>query len=238
MDDSVPKPAPPKDPTAELPAQNWTLDGDLDALLLEPPEPSPSPKPAVPPEPAPSPTSSRAPAAGVASPPPAEKIAEAMLFIGGAPLHPDKFATALRVAASVLHDAVVNLNKKYRAQNRPYTIQTREGGYVLTVKPMYRAMREKLFGGPREARLSQPALDVLSLVAYRQPIDKAEIDSIRGIDSATVLRQLLRLGLITATHRAESEKQDVKYGTTVRFLEVFNLTALEDLPRLGESEQL
>lgn len=223
-------PPPPSDPPPPTPT--WAVDGDLDALEPEappPPKAEEKPRGRVPS------TEYRVPSA---SPPSAEKIAEAMLFAGGPPLTAEKFAVATRVPVEALHQAVAELNKKYRNQNRPYSVQPRDGGYVLAVKPMYRGMREKLFGGPREARLSQQALDVLSVVAYRQPIDKAEIDTIRGLDSGSTLRQLVRLGLMAVVQRGDADHPDVRYGTTNRFLEIFSLSSLDDLPRLGDAQQL
>jgi segregation and condensation protein B len=161
-----------------------------------------------------------------------------MLFVGGRPLTADRFCAVLRVPADVFHAAVDTLNRKYKAQNRPYTIQPRDGGFVMVVKPQFRPLREKLYGGPREARLTQPALDVLSLVAYRQPIAKPEVDALRGHDSGGVLRQLVRLGLVAVIRRGESDRRDVCYGTTTRFLELFGLASLDDLPRLGDPEQV
>ncbi len=218
-----------------LPATEWAVDGDLDVLAAEPPVPDPPPRSEEPPPLSRSRTASRAASAPLPS---ADKIAEAMLFAGGPPLTAEKFAVALRVPVETLHQSVAELNKKYRGQNRPYSVQPRDGGYVLAVKPAYRGMREKLFGGPREARLSQPALDVLSVAAYRQPIDKAEIDTIRGLDSGATIRQLVRLGLMAVVQRGDTDHPDVRYGTTNRFLEVFNLTSLDDLPRLGDAQQL
>ena len=109
---------------------------------------------------------------------------------------------------------------------------------VLTVRPAYKNLRERLFGGPREARLSQPALDVLSVVAYRQPVGKAEVDAIRGTDSGATLRQLVRLGLVAVQHRADSAGREVRYGTTPRFLQLFGLDSLDELPRLGDPTQV
>lgn len=211
------------------PAGTWDIDGDLDAIPIDEttdPIPESPPKPDVPPR------------RTDPVPPAPEKIAEAMLFAGGPPLTAEKFASAIRTTSDHLHRIVSELNKTYRNQNRPYLIQPRDGGYILSVRAMYRGMREKILGGPREARLTQAALDVLSVIAYRQPIDANEIDTIRGVDSATVLRQLMRLGLITVVQRGDSEHTHVRYGTTNRFLEIFSLSSLDDLPRLGESQQL
>ncbi len=173
------------------------------------------------------------------APPPPERILEAMLFIGGPPLTSAAVENVLRgFTVEKLREMVETLNRIYRTQNRPYSILPKDNGYVLTVKPNYRGVKEKLFGGPREARLSQPALDVLSLIAYRQPILKADIDAMRGADSGSIVRQLVRLGLVVVVRRAEAESQAVCYGTTKRFLDLFKLTSLDDLPRLGDPQLL
>ena len=169
-------------------------------------------------------------------PPRPEQIVEAALFVGGPPLTAEKFRTAMRIPEELFHAAIDTLNRRYKAQRRPYAITPKDGGYILAVKPQYRSLREKLFGGPREARLSQAALDVLSMVAYRQPLEKSEIDAVRGHDSASVLRQLVRLGLVAVQRRGEAGHAEVSYGTTPRFLTLFQLGSLDDLPRLGESE--
>jgi segregation and condensation protein B len=173
------------------------------------------------------------------APPTPEQLIEAMLFVGGHPLTAAVACSAVRgLTPERFLVAVDALSRQYRRQRRPYAIQAREDGFVLAVLPSYRGLRERLFGGPREARLSQPALDVLSVVAYRQPVEKGEVDAIRGTDSGALLRQLVRLGLVAVRHRAESEGRAVRYGTTPRFLQLFNLNSLDDLPRLGDTAQV
>jgi len=172
-------------------------------------------------------------------PPSPAQIIEAMLFVGGAPLTADRACEIIRgLSADQFRAAVDERNALYRRQNRPYTIAMTDLGYALAVKAKYRAVREKLVGSPREARLSQPALDVLSLVAYRQPITKAEVDTLRGGESGGLLRQLVRLGLIAVVRRGEAEQPGVCYGTTARFLELFHLRSLDDLPATGDAQRL
>ncbi len=172
-------------------------------------------------------------------PPSPEQLIEAMLFVGGHPLEAGVACAAVRgLTPERFHAAIDALNKRYREQWRPYAIEARDDGFVLAVRPGYRNLRERLFGGPREARLSQPALDVLSVVAYRQPVGKAEVDAIRGTDSGAVLRQLVRLGLVAVQHRADSTGRAIRYGTTPRFLQVFGLFSLDELPRLGDPQQV
>jgi segregation and condensation protein B len=172
-------------------------------------------------------------------PPTPLQIVEALLFVGGPPLTAEHAADAIRgLTPEQFKECVDTLNRVYRAQNRPYSVVHERSGYVMRVGRRYASVREKLYGGPREARLTQPALDVLSLVAYRQPVGKAEIDSVRGSDSGGVLRQLVRLGLVSATTSNEGESKDTLYGTTPRFLGVFRLRGLDDLPELGEPERV
>lgn len=167
------------------------------------------------------------------TPPSPLQIVEAMLFVGGPPLTVDKVCSAVRgLTAERVRELIDELGRKYRRQNRPYAIQPEGDGFVLRVKPQYRALREKLYGGPKEARLSQPSLDALSLIAYRQPVTTADVDALRGADSTGVIRQLVRLGLIAAVERGGPD--GTKYGTTPRFLELFHLSSLDDLPKLGE----
>lgn len=162
-----------------------------------------------------------------------------MLFVGGHPLAAVVACAAVRgLTAERFQEAVAALNRRYRDQRRPYAVEARDDGFVLAVRPAYRHLRERLFAGPRETRLSQPALDVLSVVAYRQPVGKAEVDAIRGTDSGPTLRQLVRLGLVAVQHRAEATAREVRYGTTTRFLTVFGLASLDELPRLGDAQQV
>lgn len=166
----------------------------------------------------------------VEAPPPPLQIVEAMLFIGGPPLTPAMACAAIRgLTEETFRELVDELAKMYRRQNRPYAVQSRDAGWILALRGQYRSIREKLYGGPKETRLPQPAIDVLSLIAYRQPIAKAELDTARGADCSGVLRQLVRIGLV-AHNRGEGSG----YETTPRFLDIFGLRSLDDLPRLAD----
>jgi segregation and condensation protein B len=224
----------PDDPPPDL-SGDWQLDAEPGAAEQGADAPR-SPEPETPPPTHHPPLTTQQ----SADPPPSpEQLVEAMLFVGGPPLAADTILAAVRgLTAERLGAAIDELNRLYRRQRRPYAVQSRDGGLVLAVLPAYRGLRERLLGGPREARLGQPALDVLSVVAYRQPVGKAEVDAARGTDSGAVLRQLVRLGLIAVQHRAEAGTREVRYGTTPRFLRVFGLGSLDDLPRLGETAQV
>ena len=116
-------------------------------------------------------------------------------------------------------------------------MQQHGDGFILALKPAYQGLRERIFGGPREARLSVIALEVLAVVAYKQPVTRNEINSLRGQDSATTLRQLVRLGLIVV-ERPIPGTTEPTYGTTPRFLEVFGLKSLDDLPKTADLQKI
>jgi segregation and condensation protein B len=168
------------------------------------------------------------------APPPLLRLVEVLLFVGGAPLTAPRACEAIRgLTPEQFAELIAELEKQYRNQNRPYRVGRQGEGYELALRPGFTTVRDRLFGTQKETRLSQPMLDTLSLVAYRQPITRQEVDAQRGGDSLGLLRQLLRLGLI-AVSRVEGSKE-THYATTTRFLKMFSLKNLEDLPRTKET---
>ncbi len=173
-----------------------------------------------------------------AAPPPLVRIVEALLFIGGAPLTPERAAEAVRgLTAEQLAPLIDGMNRDYRQQGRPYRVHFRGSGYEMALLPRFRPVLDRLYGSTREARLSPVVLAVLALVAYRQPLTKLEVDSLRGADSGAALRQLVRLGLVSL-QRGEANKKEVSYSTTPRFLSLFKLRNLDDLPRTQDLQQI
>src|ERR1043166_4618348 len=166
-----------------------------------------------------------------AVPPCPLRIIEAMLFVGGNPLTAASASAAIRgLTAEQFEQAIAELSHAYRRQNRPYAVVPHDRGFILALRPRYEAIAAKLQGGMREARLSVAAVDVLALVGYRQPIAKREIDSFRGLESGSLVRQLVRRGLVQIIPLGDAKKE-VAYSTTPRFLELFGLQSLDDLPR-------
>src|SRR6266851_5258794 len=157
------------------------------------------------------------------APPPLPRIVEALLFVGGAPLTAARACEAVRgLTPSRLAELIDGLNRDYRQHGRPYRILVSGQGYELALLPRYRSIRERLYGSPREARLTPAALDVLALVAYRQPATRQEIEALRGADCGNSLRQLVRLGLV-CVQRGDASSREVIYSTTARFLSFFQL---------------
>lgn len=204
-------------------AGDWELDAEpeLGTADPEPPAPAIAPAPFLFPKTVP---------AAEEPPPSPQVILEAMLFIGGPPLTAAKACSAIRgLSEERFRELIDELAKQYRRQNRPYAVQPRDAGWVLALRGAFRGVREKLYGGPKETRLTQPAIDALSLIAYRQPLAKSEIETARGAESGSALRQLVRSGLVAL-------KRGDGYETTPRFLELFGLRSLDDLPRLGAGD--
>lgn len=187
-------------------------------------------------------SSDAVPQAGKAAPasaPSLMHLLEALFFVGGAPLTAERAAAVIRgLTAAQFTQAIAALNRDYRRQGRPYFIQPLGQGFSLALRPRFRPVVERLYGQTREARLSPPAIDVLALVAYRQPVTKQEIDSLRGAESGALLRQLVRRNLIAVVQRGEAGRREVSYGTTPRFLELFQLSSLDDLPQTADLQRL
>ena len=161
-------------------------------------------------------------------------ILEAILFVGhpaNEPLAAERIASLMRgVGAREIDELVTELNREYEAEGRPYAIVSVDLGYQLTLRPQFAALRDAFYGRVREARLSQSAIDVLAIVAYQQPISQQAIDEIRGKPCGPIVSLLLRRDLL-AVERAPGSKAKATYLTTDRFLDLFDLEQLSDLPR-------
>ena len=166
-----------------------------------------------------------------------KQVVEAALFVGGMPLTAKKLAALFHTehGFGFVECLIEELNQQYAEERRPYTITLGEGGYRLTLLPEFKGVRNKVFGyGPKDVKLTQDALEVLSLVAYRQPISKSQIEELGKSNSGPLLRQLLQRELIRIDREhsanATQNKSDPPYATTPRFLSLFGLGSLHDLP--------
>ena len=163
------------------------------------------------------------------------QIIEALLFASDAPLSAEDLARGeeeLDEAGVV--SAVEELRADYEAEGRAFQIYEIAGGYQLLTRPEYSPHLERFETVPRSTRLSAPALEVLAIVVYRQPIGRSEVEEIRGVGSSHVLRTLQELDLIDIVGRGEGLGRPLLYGTTQRFLDHFGFASLDDLPRPDE----
>jgi segregation and condensation protein B len=163
------------------------------------------------------------------------QVIEALLFASDAPL---SAADLSRVDERLDEDTVLavihELRLEYDASERSFQVYEVAGGYQILTRPEFVSYLERYESVPQTGRLSSPALEVLAIISYRQPLGRAEIEEIRGVGSSGVLRTLLDRGLVEAVGRSEALGRPLLYGTTARFLEHFGFRSLEDLPRPDE----
>ncbi|MHC4862064.1 MAG: SMC-Scp complex subunit ScpB [Planctomycetota bacterium] len=163
------------------------------------------------------------------------RIVEALLFTAGEPLTIDRLKSLTRIDdAREIRALIEGLRIEYADTGRAFTIEEVGGGFRIFTRPEYGPWLEKLRRRESEARLSPAALETLSIIAYRQPVLRAEIEKIRGVDVGGTLGTLADRGLVKAVGRAEEPGNPLLYGTTRRFLAVFGLKSLKHLPELKD----
>lgn len=167
---------------------------------------------------------------------PLEARLEALLAAGDRAMSEARLAELLAIdgkgAAATVREAIERLNEQYERTGRVFRAVKVAGGWQLLTQPEFEPLLRRLHEQRHEWRLSQAALETLSIIAYRQPIMRAEIEAIRGVACGEVLRALLERRLIRIAGRAEQLGRPMLYGTTPHFLKVFGLPALDALPPL------
>lgn len=157
---------------------------------------------------------------------------EAVLFLAREPLNTRKLAQLAHLAdGTEARTLIRRLNRCYDESGTAFAAEELAGGFQLMSRPKFATWLGRLYQNPSEIRLSGPALETLAVVAYRQPAMRSEIEAIRGVDCGEILRQLLERNLVRTAGRAEELGRPYLYATTKRFLQVFGLRSLEDLPR-------
>jgi segregation and condensation protein B len=175
----------------------------------------------------------------VDSPPPAapESILEALLFSTDVPLTAARLSQLAGIGdVAEVRRLVESLNAHYDASGASFRIQTVAKGYQLLTLPLFNTWLLKLHKARAESRLSPAALETLAVVAYKQPVLRAEIEAIRGVAAGDMLVRLRDMNLVRIVGRAEEIGRPLLYGTTNRFLEVFGLESLKDLPRVDRDQ--
>ena len=162
-----------------------------------------------------------------------------MLFVGNSenePLKSKQVAALLRgVSPREIDELVKQLNERYADRGCPYQVDSVGGGYLMRLRPEFSQFRDKFYGRIREARLSQQAIDVLAIVAYRPGATRVEIDDLRGRNSGSILSQLVRRRLLRVERTGEKPRKP-SYFPTDRFLGLFGLENLDELPQSQELE--
>jgi segregation and condensation protein B len=140
-------------------------------------------------------------------------------------------AARRREALRLIGEAVEQLNAQYAETNRAFRIESVSGGRQMLTIAVYGPVLARMKGARAQARLSQPALETLAIIAYRQPILRAQLEAIRGVACGEVLKSLIDRRLVKITGRAEEVGRPMLYGTTPEFLRVFGIASLSDLPQ-------
>ena len=165
-------------------------------------------------------------------------IIESLLFVAEEPLTVDRIKKILAQAETAdIRAAAAELAAEYEQRQGGFYLDEVAGGYQIRTRPEYTEWIKKLIQ-PKPLRLSKPALETLVIIAYKQPIIRSDVEHIRGVDCGGVLRVLLERKLVRVLGRKEIAGRPLIYATTKRFLEVFDLKSLRDLPTPKEIEEL
>jgi len=167
-----------------------------------------------------------------------KNIIETLLFITDEPISIEKFKDVFlnEITENQILESIQQIKQEHISSNSPIELKEIAGGYQFATKKEYGPWIRRLFKEKITLRLSPPSLETLSIIAYKQPITRAEIEEIRGVDSSGPLETLLERKLIRITGRKETVGRPLLYSTTKEFLRYFGLNSLSDLPSLEELE--
>ena len=163
-----------------------------------------------------------------------DSAVEAVLFASDEPLKEARLADIVGTSVKQIRKHIKNLNDKYQGRNNAFRIEQIAGGHQMLTLSVYNHWVKKLLRVRSESKLSSAALETLAIIAYKQPIIRADIEAVRGVAAGEVIRGLMYKGLVKIVGRAEVLGRPMLYGTTKKFLEVFGLNSLKDLPKIEE----
>lgn len=172
------------------------------------------------------------------------RILEAIIFASDAPVTLEQLRAAFGVTPTdenfpqLIRERVADINLELEATDRPYRIVPIAGGWQFATLPEDGALLAEFFQRREQRRFSRAALEVLAIVAYKQPVTKGEVDAIRGVNSSEVIASLLERGLLRIAGRSSGIGKPLLYGTTDEFLRTFGLASLDDLPKPREIDEL
>jgi segregation and condensation protein B len=163
-------------------------------------------------------------------------LIEAVLFLEGEPIDEAGLSRISGLSRDLVEKALENLKERYSAQDSGLELSRIGGGIIISPKKTYWDNLKERYGKKNESRLSRAAMETLSIIAYSQPITRAEIEAIRGVQADNMIRLLYEKNLIREMGKKDVPGKPAQYGTTREFLKVFRLGSIADLPKLDESE--
>src|SRR5688572_14135458 len=159
-------------------------------------------------------------------------VVESLLFSTHHPLTPQRLADLLQIKSpKAIRKAVQALNAHYEETKRSFRVEQVAGGYQMLSLPEYGDWLKKLHQKEIDSKLTKAALETLAIIAYKQPILRADVEAIRGVACGETIRSLMEKHLVKIAGRAEEPGRPILYGTTKRFLELFGLNSVKDLPQ-------
>lgn len=164
-------------------------------------------------------------------------LLETVLFLESEPLSVKVLSNRAQLSEEVVEQCIENLKEKYASENSGIELSMITGGWCLTPKKEYWTVLKELYGSKKEGRLSKSAMETLAIIAYSQPITRAEIESIRGVGVDNMIRLLLDRNLIKEVGKKEAPGRPTLFGTTKEFLKLFRLNSISELPKLDEDDQ-
>jgi segregation and condensation protein B len=167
-----------------------------------------------------------------------ERSIEAVLFASGEPVELAKLCEALALDEQTARNLIERIRERYLAQNSPLDITTLGESFQMCALPEYSEVIRTTLALKKSAALSQASLEALALVAYNQPVTRAFVEQVRGVDCSNILRGLLEKNLIEEAGRLPIPGKPISYRTTAVFLRSFGLESLEQLPELPEEPGL
>lgn len=163
-----------------------------------------------------------------------ESVIEAILFASDEPLTDSRIGNIVETTGKQVRQSIKALNERYESNNHAFRIEQIAGGYQMLTLSGYNHWLKKMLRARSDTKLSPAALETLAIIAYKQPIIRADIEAIRGVAVGEVIRSLMYKGLVKIVGRAEVLGRPMLYGTTKKFLEIFGLNSLKDLPKVEE----
>lgn len=161
---------------------------------------------------------------------------EALLFVADGPVEVTQLAKILNLGNETICQGLQQLDCDYVNNDRGLRIQEYNGKYQLVTKAVFAPLIEAFLNLDTSTKLSAPALETLAIVAYRQPVTRAQVEAVRGVDSSAMLRSLVQRGLVQESGRLEGIGRPILYSVTENFMLHFGLTGLDELPALETTE--
>lgn len=166
--------------------------------------------------------------------PTVESVIEAILFATDEPLTDNRLANIVETTGKQVRQCIEALNEKYEQNHNAFRIEQIAGGHQMLTLSTYNTWLRKMLRVRSDNKLSPAAMETLAIIAYKQPVIRVDIEAIRGVAVGEVVRSLMYKGLVKIVGRAEILGRPMLYGTTKKFLEVFGLNSLKDLPKAEE----